>query len=185
MTNSVANVVAGKPLTSGGILGAPLGTSLPTDANTTLAGGFEAFGYISADGVTEAEERSTEKIAAWGGDTVKVVQTEFSLTYAFTMIETLNKAALEAVYGDENVEEVGSLTKIKVNSKELPAKAYVFEIKDGDVRIRVVVPNGKITEKGEVKYVDNETISYPVTVEALPDGSGNNAYKYLDSGEDS
>ena len=36
MANSINNVVVGKPLVTGGISVAPLGTVLPTDATTAL-----------------------------------------------------------------------------------------------------------------------------------------------------
>jgi hypothetical protein len=188
VANTVSNVVAGKPLTTGGVLIAPLGTALPTTVATAPAAGFVAAGYIGEDGVTEATDRSTDKIKAWGGDIVKVVQTEFSATYQFTFLESLNSTVLKAVYGDTNVTttaataSTGTLQAVKINSLILPHKTYLFEVRDGLAKVRIAVPDGQITEVGEVTYSDGEVIGYQVTVEAFQDASGNNAYKYSDDG---
>lgn len=190
MANDSANVVAGKPLATGGVLLAPLGSTAPTDATTELDAAFVAGGYIGEDGLTETTERSTDKIRAWGGDTVKVVQTDFSVTYAFTFLESLNADVLKAVYGDANVEttpasaSAGTLHAVKVNGDVLPHQSFVFEVKDGNARIRIYVPDGQITEVGEVTYSDAEIVGYSVTVEAFKDAThGANAVKFLDDGK--
>lgn len=188
MANNAAQVVSGKPLATGGILIAPLGATLPTSVSTAPDAAFKSAGYIGEDGVTEGGERSTEKIKAWGGDTVKVVQTEHSLTYAFSFIETLNADVLKSIYGDANVTTTpataasGTIHKVLVTGESLPHKAYIFEIKDGDARIRIVVPDGQITEVGEITYSDSEVIAYQVTVECFGDANGVKATKFLDDG---
>lgn len=188
MPNTVASVLAGKPLTTGGVLIAPMGTALPTTAVAVPAAGFVAAGYIGDDGVTESVDRSTDKVKAWGGDTVKVLSTDFGVTYQFSFLESLNTDVLKTVYGDANVavtaatSTTGTLRTVKINNDDLPHKQFIFEIKDGPARIRIVIPDGQITEVGEITYNDGEVISYSVTVEAFEDAAGNNAYKYLDNG---
>ena len=187
MANTAANVVAGVPLATGGILIGDLTAAEPSTAVSALTG-FVAAGYIGEDGVTETNERSTDRIRAWGGDTVKVVQTEHNVTYQFTFLETLNVNVLEAVYGEDNVTttaatvSTGTLHEVQVNSSTLPHKSYVFEVKDGDAKIRIYVPDGQITEVGDITYSDSEVIGYQVTVEAFADELGNKAYKWLDNG---
>lgn len=189
MTNTVSNVVAGKPLATGGVLIAPLGTALPTTAVATPNVAFVAAGYIGEDGLTETVDRSTDKIRAWGGDTVKVTQSEFSVSYQFTFLESVKADVLAAVYGDANVTttpataSVGTLNTVKIKSDPLPHKAFLFEVKDGDARIRIAVPDGQITELGEVTYSDSEVIGYQVTVEAFFNSAADaNAIKYTDDG---
>jgi hypothetical protein len=188
MANTASNVVAGVPLATGGILIGALSAAAPTTALSTLTG-FNAAGYIGEDGVTEANERSTDRIRAWGGDTVKVVQTEHNVTYKFTFLETLNADVLKAVYGEGNVTttaatvSTGTLHEVQVNASTLPHKSYVFEVKDGDAKIRIYVPDGQITEVGDITYSDSEVIGYEVTVEAFADSQGTKAYKYLDNGK--
>ena len=187
MPNVAANVVAGTPLATGGVLIGALTATLPTTA-TAAPTGFTAAGYVGEDGVTESYDRSTEKVRAWGGDTVKVVQTEFGATYQFTFLETLNADVLKAVYGDANVTTTAATTtasqlhSVKVTGQTLPHKKFIFELKDGYAKIRIAIPDGQITEVGDITYSDAEVIGYQVTVEAYSDSSGVNAYKYLDNG---
>lgn len=188
MANVVGNVLAGKPNVTGGVLIAPTGTALPTTAVAAPNVAFVSAGYIGDDGLSQTIDRSTTKIKAWGGDVVRVLQTEVSVQYKFTFIESLNTGVLKAVYGDANVAVVaggvstGTLRSVAINSTELGHKEFIFEIKDGLAKIRVVVPNGQIVEVGEVKFNDGEIIAYSVTVEAFPDTAGNQAYQYLDDG---
>lgn len=190
MATNSNNVLTGKPLATGGVLMAPLGSTAPIDAVTALDAAFKAAGYVGEDGLTESNERSTDKVKAWGGDIVKVVQTDFATTYSFTFIETLNADVLKAVYGSANVTTTpatstkGTLHAVKVNSDTLPRQSFVFEVKDGDAKIRIYVPNGQITEVGEITYSDEDVIGYEVTVEAFRDSAlGANAMKYLDDGK--
>lgn len=189
MATNVNNVVAGKPV-GGGVWRAPRGSVLPTDATTLPGAPFAGAGYIGEDGLTETQDRSTEKIRAWGGDTVKVVQTEFGLTFEFTFIESIKGEVLEAVYGKDNVTSVvasaskGNTHAVKVTSDQLPHEAYIFDVKDGDAHIRIVVPDGQITEVGEVTYSDGEVVGYQVTIEAFRDVDlGAQAIKYIDDGQ--
>lgn len=183
------NVLTGKPLATGGVLAAPLGTAAPTNVTTALNAAFKPLGYVGEDGLTESAERSTDKVKAWGGDIVKVVQTDFAVTYSFTLIETLNSDVLKTVYGEDNVtttaatSSTGTLHAVRVNSDTLTRQAFVFEVKDGDARIRIYVPNGQVTEVGEITYSDEDVVAYEVTVEAFRDSSINGqAMKYIDDG---
>ena len=82
-TNKVS---AGKPKVAGAVYRAPLGTTLPTDATTALPTAFVDMGYISEDGVTNSNSPETEKIRAWGGQTVLIVSTEKPDTFAITFL---------------------------------------------------------------------------------------------------
>jgi hypothetical protein len=186
------NTVAGKPLATGGVLVAPTGTVGPTDNSTALNAAFKALGYVGEDGLTESTDRSTDKVKAWGGDIVKVLQTDYSVTYQFTLIEHMNNDVLKALYGSANVAftaqtvSTGNKNNVKLVSDTLPVQAWVFEVKDGLNRIRIYVPKGQITETGEVVYNDGQIVGHQVTLEAFYDTTlGANAIKYMDDGRQS
>lgn len=183
----VNNVSYGKPLTDGAISTAPLGTTLPTDATTKLDTKFKSLGYVSEDGITNENSPESEKIKAWGGKTVLVSQTEKPDTYQFTLIEVLNLDVLKVVYGDENV--YGTLKTgitIKANAKPMQARCFVIEtLLNGDTIKRMVIPNGVISEVGEISYKDDEAIGYETTIECLPDKDGNTHYEYIKGAETS
>lgn len=181
----VNNVSYGKPLTDGAISTAPLGATLPTDATTKLDTKFKSLGYVSEDGITNENSPESEKIKAWGGKTVLVSQTEKPDTYQFTLIEVLNLDVLKVVYGDENVS--GTLKTgitIKANAKPMQARCFVIEtLLNGDTIKRMVIPNGVISEVGEISYKDDEAIGYETTIECLPDKDGNTHYEYIKGAE--
>ena len=179
MPNDVTSVAVGKPKVGGAVFIAPLDTTLPTDATTTLDKAFECLGYISEDGVVVTEERDSETIPAWGGDTVATVQTSYTETFAFTPIE-VNPVVAAVEYGDANVVVTAGKMTITHNSKELPEKVLVIETVPNSKTVdRFVVPRAKLTEKGDLTMTASEPMGRECTFTALPDDSGNTAYEYM------
>lgn len=180
MANTVANVSVGKPLAAGGVYVADTSVTVPTDATTALGETIKSLGYVSDEGLTNAIEMDTTNVTAWGGDTVLTVSTSRTETFAWTFIESLNADVLKEVYGPTNVTVVSENVSVLHNSKDLPYRMFVFEIlMTGNKVKRIVVPNAKVTEVGDVVYVDGEPIGYPVTVTCAPDAAGNTVYEYI------
>ena len=177
----VTKVTAGKPNVGGAIYRAPFGSTLPTSTSATLDAAFKELGYASEDGVVNTNSPEAENIKAWGGQTVLTVQNSKDDTFAVTLIEALNADVLKAVYGSDNV--TGSLSTgitVNVNDAEAEAAAGAFDMimRDGAAK-RIVIPNGNITETGEITYADNSAVGYAITITALPDEDGNNHYEYM------
>jgi hypothetical protein len=177
----VNKVTSAKPKIGGAIYSAPLGTTLPTDATTELNTAFKALGYISEDGLVNENTASTENLKAWGGDIVDVVQTEKTDKFTYTLIESLNIDVLKEIYGKDNVEgDLETGITIKANTKELEHHSVVIEmILKGGVLKRIVIPNGKVGEVGEIKYTDSEMVGFETTLNAFPDSKANTHYEYI------
>lgn len=179
--NTASNVSAGKPKITGAIYAAPLGTTLPTDTTTALNEAFKPLGYCSEDGLVNSTDLQSENIKAWGGDTVLSVQTSRDDTFKFTLLEILNLDVCKFVYGNDNV--TGALdtgVTITVNNKEVDERALVIDlILRNNTAKRIVIPDGKLSDLGDINYVDNDAVGYETTMACMPDASGNTHYEYI------
>ena len=180
MANTAANVSTGKPAISGGIYRAPLGTTLPNDSTTSLGGAFTSLGYIAQGGVTHNIEMDSGEYRAWGGDLVMSYVNSKTNRFAFGMIEVLNPETYKTVYGEAAVS--GTLaTGISVQADGADPTEYVYVIEllmRGGATKRIVIPDGKVTEIGEITYTDDDAVSYPITITAMAVG-GKTHYEYI------
>lgn len=177
------NVTTGKPKKSGAVYRAPLGTALPKNAATELDAAFQGLGYISEDGLTNANGPQSDSMKAWGGDTVLTYQKAKEDTFAFALIEAMNPDVLRSVYGDGNVS--GTLDAgitVKANSDEQQQYSWVVDmILRGGALKRVVIPAAAVTEVEDIVYADEEAVGYGITITAVPDEDGNTHYEYIQS----
>jgi hypothetical protein len=166
---------------SGEVYYAATSATKPTNATTAVDAAFTAnlMGYLSEDGISTTINADVEDIKAWqNGDVVRKVQTSSDYTLQFTAIE-LNPNTLEAYFG--NYTAVDSTSgSAEITGEQLPHKSWIFDVVDGDARVRIVVPDGQITERGDIPVGGSAPISLPMTVTAFPDSSGVKAYIYVD-----
>lgn len=98
------------------------------------------------------------------------------------LLEVLNEEVLKTVYGDDNVS--GTLSegiKVIVNSNEMEAYSWVFEMVLKKAVKRIVVPCATVTNVSDIVYKDNDGIGYDVELSAEPDSTGNTHYEYIKS----
>ena len=179
--NNAQAVTAGKPKVGGAIYRAPLGSTLPTDAQTALDAAFVNVGYISDAGLINSNSPTSENIKAWGGDIVLTTLTEKPDTFQFTLLEAMSEQALKAVYGDANV--TGTLATgftVKANSSQQPNCAWVVELayKDGVLK-RIVIPDAGVSAVGDITYADGSAVGYETTISAMPDSNGDTHIEYI------
>ena len=179
---TASNVSAGKPKVGGAIYTAPVGTPLPTSASEALNSAFKGLGYVNEDGLTNSTNLEVEKIKAWGGDTVLVIQKSKEDTFKYVLIEVKNKTVLGYVYGEDNV--TGTLETgivVKVNNSDVPERSIVIDmiLRDNCLK-RIVIPSCKISEVGDIVYYDGDAVGYETTVDCTPDSEGNTHYEYIE-----
>jgi hypothetical protein len=159
---------------TGAVYGAPAGTTLPTTVDGALNAAFDELGYLDESGIVQAINSDVTDIQAWqNGDIVRKVQTSHDLTYAMTFLET-SALVLEAFYGNYDAGDV------EIKGEQGVRQCWALQVIDGNTAIRIVIPDGQITERGEVSYVNGDAVSYPVTITCYPDSTGVKAYMYTD-----
>lgn len=174
------NVTVGKPKIAGAIFRAPAGTTVPTTADGTLDNAFINLGFVSEDGVTNSNTAETENIKEWGGQVVLVVTTEKPDTFQLTLIDTLNADVAKAVYGDANVATTTGGFSITANATGADNAVYVIDMAmTGGALRRIVIPVAQLGEVGDIVYKSDEAVGYEITLNALPDASGNTHYEYV------
>ena len=178
---TATNVSTGKGKLTGYLYYAPTSTTAPTDATTTLASAFKSLGYVSDDGVTNAFSRESEDIKDWNGTPVLAAQTDVTDTWQLTLIEAKNPEVLKAVFGTSAVVMSSTTLKgLKVDAAEAGNFMFVIEmVMSGNSKKRVVIPNGKISEVGDIVYAPGEPIGYEITITCMPDSSNKLHYEYF------
>lgn len=188
MVNTSTNVVVAAPATGGGALVAPTGTALPTTNAATINVAFLALGYLDDNGVVDQTNRASDKVYAWGGDTIATTQKSYGKSYKFTIAEYLNATAKTIIHGDANVAVTAATsttgTKIvaKDTSAQLPLKSWVFDIVAGNAKIRKVIPSARVADVGDVAFKSTEISGQEITLDAYPDSTGVYCYTYTDDG---
>lgn len=178
MPLTAANVTVG---VTGRVYYAPAGTAVPTSVNGALNAAFKDVGYVTEDGVTTSVSTDTNEIKAWqNGDTVRRVQTAHDYTVSFAMLET-NENTLGLFYGNYVAGGAGANGVVSITGAQPFRGAFVIDVVDGLDLIRIVVPDGQITEPGDVSYVNGDAVTYPVTLTAYPNAAGTKATLYFES----
>lgn len=159
---------------TGGLYRAPLGTAKPADSTIALDPAFEGLGFFSSDGVPISFNDSVDNIIAWqGAVVVRSTITETLTTIAFTPIQTRG-SVLETFHpGSVVTEPTTGNFEIAVKPRVATPQTWVFDAIDGTKHIRYYIPNGEVTERGEIMHANGEPIGYPMTITFYPDGNGN------------
>lgn len=182
MADSNKVYIGTMPAVGGTFHRARLGTAVPTDATTALAGAYLDHGYVSEDGYTYSINRETTDHKAFGGDTVATSQDDYNEELTVTLIEADNAEVLKTTFGDDNVDVSGDTISVTRNKSALPRSVFVVDTEgDGGRRRRLVIPNGKVINIGEITITHTGLMSYPLTIKPYPDTSGNTSYEYVDN----
>ncbi|MFR9750509.1 hypothetical protein ACL02S_05685 [Nocardia sp. 004] len=180
---------AGTPISvTGGVLVAPLGATLPIGTSETPDAAFKPLGYVSEDGIESKGERRIEMVKDWNADIIANLQTEHSVRFGLTLYAVWDQDVLTEVFGEGNVTPApatadnGKLYTVTETGSVLPARSWVFDMKNENKKLRIVLPNAKISQVQERRFVSRELAGFTITVEAFKDDAGVKAYRYLDDG---
>jgi hypothetical protein len=156
----------------GRILVAPLATPPPADTAAPWADAWKDLGYTTVDGVKIAKKDKIDPIDTWQSvSAARFVYSDRDLTLKFQLLQ-LNEDTLPFFFGGGSIKPNGTAAG---NFRYELAAEPVFdermlgvEFADGtDVRYRVIVARGQVTETEELALVRTAPIKLGVTFTAL------------------
>ena len=172
----------------GAIYKAATSATGPTDARTALGTGWSsACGYLSEAGITLNINRSTTTIKDWGLNVVRVATTDFGTQITGELLQMDGDGA-KFLFGDSNVTVTAATTtkpetvKVSIGPSLPDISSFCFNMKDGDQRVRLALPNAQPTIDGELTFKANEPISWSVSLDCGADSAGKSIYFLYDNG---
>jgi hypothetical protein len=165
---------------TGGVRVAAVGTTAPTDPSAAYDVGWAELGYLGEDGIEEAPNEDRKEIKAWqGGAIVRRVISSSEVTFKFTVIET-NKDVWELYYPGSTLATATGVTTLTVKTPSPDPRAFAFDVIDGDIHTRILVPKGEISDKGNLVYKNDEPVGYEFTLTCYPASDGTVMLKLTD-----
>ncbi len=150
---------------------APVGTQAPDDVSTAWADDWLPLGLLSQDGMTEARDQTVTDHYAWGLH-VRTTKSQHKRSFKVTLLED-NDYVFDLVNPGSLVSTDGTgLTTRTVKTPTKDIRAFGFEIRDGDITKRRIVPRGEVVAVGEVAYSEQNMTAYEVTVMCYPAADG-------------
>ena len=179
-----ANVIAPQELVTGyGWIGSVTATK-PTDPTIDPATGFSCYGRIGEDGITRSFDSDSEEIKDMFGNVIYTVTTSDSETFNWDMVDT-NETSLKIFYGNDAVtgtKETGFQIKSMKSwtAERMYVNRFIMDKTDTTATYGlIVIPRGKITERGDQTIVGSDIIHHEITINAMPDADGVRAYLYI------
>lgn len=179
-----------KPLSTGGVLVAPHGTTLPPETaptgSITLDSAFVALGYMEQGAnVNNAENRESSDVSAWGGVLVTNITTSRKETYAFKPIEQ-NVAVWKLRYGSDNVSgDDANASIVHDGSAYDEFHSIIIAEKLGDGRVHLtVIPKAKLDSAEDISHSDSNPYGYGMTFAAIAYDGNKTSYELYYTPED-
>ncbi|GAA2346961.1 hypothetical protein [Dactylosporangium salmoneum] len=162
---------------------APIGSTAPTDASTSLAAAWKNMGGITEAGITVKLATQTTKKKFYGSAATQ------------RTIVTDQDYSVDAVFGETNARTMEVFWRKALNSitptvgtgafattagsytRQL--YALVTDMVDGTNRMRLYFPQVEVTNQNDVKVANTEAVEWGVTLSAYPDTSGNAIYPFF------
>lgn len=156
------------------------GTTLPTDATTALAGAFFDIGALTDNGITDSTNQDTTDVYAWQGNAlVATLLGNYTKTFKFAAQE-VNGKTVAAQYAGSTVTQQAWGISIAEKPLVRDVRPWVIHgISDSGKLQRIVIPQGQISERGDVVWSAKDVTVFEWTVKCYVDSSGNVAYRYL------
>jgi hypothetical protein len=175
MAQDATEVVVGA---NGDVYVAPVGTNVPADVDDPLDPAFsEALGFVSEDGVTATDGKTTTNIGAWQSFyPLRTIVTERNFTVAF-VLRQWNQDTVSLAFGGGTFEATGSFTKYTPPDPSiLDERVLIVDWADGDDDYRLVVPRCIVSEDVASQITRTNAADLPITMTVLAPAEGDDPW---------
>lgn len=181
--------LADQSSTTGALARGAVLTTIPADiaAAQTAISSWTTSGYVSEDGASLSTSISTNDIREWNRGAVRRLLEEFDGTVTLTLIQLDGESAKQC-FGADNVTVTaanathGEQIHIKLGAHLDAPQGWALRMKDGDMKMIVLIPNGQVTSGVDITFAANSAINLPITISANDDGTGESIHIYTDDG---
>lgn len=150
---------------------APVGTALPDFGSPLADSDWDGVGLLSEDGSTESREDDTQDHYAWGGILVRSTKSRHKRQIVVTMLEDNLTVFGILNPGSETATEDG-VNHRTVRVPRSDPRAFLMELRDGDITRRRHIPRGEVESVGEVTLSDSAMTAFEVTITVYPSADG-------------
>lgn len=157
----------------------PGGTfTLPTSASASLPVGASEIGAISEDGISEATSQDRTDIFIWQGNSLaRKIPGQSSKVFTFAAAET-NLITLGVQYSGSVITQTSEGVSIAEAPAGTDIRPWVLHGIDGTRALRLVIPNGEVTNRGDVVWSAGNITVYEWELSAYVDTNGYWVYRY-------
>lgn len=161
---------------------APLGTTAPTSATSTLTG-YTDLGGITTNGLEEAFADTFTNVAAWGsrGPVVSMFS-ESNRTFKLTALES-NAKVLE-VYMRQGAALTPSGSVVDFEDEESTSMIYYSAVldvaMDASNMVRLYFKKVALTGRSSIVYKESGESNYPMEFTAYRDSAGSLGHRWYD-----
>ena len=154
--------------------------TLPTDATTTLSAQFFDCGAVTDNGITDSTKQDSNDIYAWQGNVlVASLLGQYTKTFKVAFQET-NGRTLALQYPGSTLTQTGTGVTIAEKPPVKDIRAWVLHgISDSGKLQRIVIPQGQVSDRGDIVWSSKDITVYEYTIKCFIDGFGNVAYRYF------
>ncbi|MFF9690226.1 hypothetical protein [Streptomyces sp. NPDC014623] len=146
---------------------APVGTTAPTDVVAALDEGWLAVGLLSEDGASESRDQDSTDHYAWGGKLVRTTKSKHKRTIKVTCLED-NLVVFGLVNPGSTATTTDGVTTRIVKVPKTDPRAFLLELRDGEITKRRILPKGEVSEVGEIPMSDSALTAYELTITIYP-----------------
>jgi hypothetical protein len=153
--------------------------TLPTSASSSVPVGATEVGAISEDGITEATSQDRTDVFIWQNNALaRRIPGQATKQFTVAAAET-NLTTLSLQYtGSSTITQTAEGVTVAEAPPATDIRPWILHGIDGARALRLVIPNGEITERGDVVWSANGITVYEWTLSAYVDSNGFWVYRY-------